>query len=151
MAENLYYDTDSVGYCYEDKTVYCEKYGGLYDWHGAMVACPAGWHLPTIKEFRTLLGAVGGAGLAGRMLKSTSGWRGNGNGLDTYGFSALPGGSMYGGNDNEGSQACFWSSTKNDASPEDEAYYIVLSYDENMVDEFYGLPERAYSVRCVKD
>jgi uncharacterized protein (TIGR02145 family) len=39
-----------------------------------------------------LFSAVGGKTAAGKMLKSTSGWNSNGEGLDAFGFSALSAG-----------------------------------------------------------
>ena len=33
--------------------------------------------------------------MAGRVLKSSSGWKNNGNGTDDYSFSALPVGTIY--------------------------------------------------------
>lgn len=54
--------------------------------------CPKGWHLPDTTEWQSLFSAVGGKTAAGKMLKSTSGWNSNGEGLDAFGFSALPAG-----------------------------------------------------------
>lgn len=91
MAENLNYRTDD-SYCYDDEPANCRKYGRLYTWKAALNACPSGWHLPSYEEFETLFAAVGGKGVAGKALKSTSGWYNNDNGTDVYGFSALPAG-----------------------------------------------------------
>ena len=57
-------------------------------WSTAISACPSGWHLPSIEEYRTLFDFAGYA----TKLKATSGWDANGaeNGVDIYGFSALP-------------------------------------------------------------
>jgi uncharacterized protein (TIGR02145 family) len=101
MAENLNYKIDG-SYCYESFTQNCEKYGRLYSKLSALHACPEGWHLPSGKEFRTLLVNVGGEDVAGRMLKSPTGWYDyngeSGNGIDAFGFNALPAG--YFSNDN---------------------------------------------------
>jgi len=63
MAENLNYKTEN-SWCFENDDYNCNMYGRLYDWNAARTACPAGWHLPTrrewnevsITEFSVLLG-----------------------------------------------------------------------------------------------
>jgi len=120
MAQNLDYQGDGfLGLCNGDspkekikKTENCKKYGRLYDWEEAMKACPADWHLPSDKEWQTLVDFAGGDEVAGKKLKAKSGWEGkckwkdektddrgrvtvtefNNCGSDEYGFSALPGG-----------------------------------------------------------
>ncbi len=57
--------------------------------------CPNGWHLPTTDEWHVLVDFIEltdgkGVGTAGKHMKTTTGWYNNTNGLDTYGFSALP-------------------------------------------------------------
>jgi len=46
LAENLNYQTESGSWCYNDSIYYCKKYGRLYDFETAKVACPKGWFLP---------------------------------------------------------------------------------------------------------
>ena len=89
MAENLNYKT-RYSFCYNNKAEYCDKYGRLYTWDFAMEACPAGWGLPSLEEFQVLVATIGGLSTAGKVLKSTEGWKDGGNGTDDYGFSALP-------------------------------------------------------------
>jgi uncharacterized protein (TIGR02145 family) len=52
--------------------------------------------LTIYQEWDVLISAVGGFHIAGKMLKAKNGWdycnRRNGNGIDKYKFSALPGG-----------------------------------------------------------
>jgi len=92
MAKNLN-DASKGGKCYEDKPENCEKYGRLYTWDEAMKACPTGWHLPSDKEWQTLVNFASVDGVAGGKLKAKNGWeRGVCAGTDEYGFSALPGG-----------------------------------------------------------
>lgn len=54
-------------YCHQDDSLNCRLYGGLYTWNEAMQysvtpgsrgICPAGWHIPTSAEYRTLLVTV---------------------------------------------------------------------------------------------
>ena len=91
MGENLNFEMEN-SYCHENKTDHCDLYGRYYTWDAAMNACPAGWHLPTWDEFDILISAVGGVEIAGKKLKSASGWFNDGNGTDAYGFSILPAG-----------------------------------------------------------
>ncbi len=149
MAQNLNYET--VGsFCYNNNALNCTKYGRLYIWTAAKVACFTGWHLPTKAEFEALLSAVGDQSLAGIKLKSTSGWIGSGNGLDVFSFSALPAGrwSNNGGFDDEGYNADFWSSTENTS---DGAYYMILYYNGNGARLLNLNKNYGFSVRCVKD
>jgi uncharacterized protein (TIGR02145 family) len=112
MAQNLNYQPQTgKSWCYKNDTSYCNKYGRLYAWNTARKACPAGYHLPSEKEWIILAKITGRdtsqygmicphekGCLAGKRLKAKSGWRYNsddkmsGNGTDNYGFSALPGG-----------------------------------------------------------
>lgn len=71
------------------------KYGLLYN-RNAMLNLEAnkstlipGWHIPTWDELSALITAAGGSSVAGKRLKSTSGWS-SGNGTDNYGFKAVP-------------------------------------------------------------
>ena len=159
MAENLKVKTEG-SWCYEDKETNCQKYGRLYNWDAAKVACPVGWHLPSKEEFEILFKFVGGVQEnawkwenAGKMLKSTNGWNEyggkNGNGTDAFGFSALPAGYRNNNGDfsDEGDDAYFWSSTEDYSS----AYYMNLRY--SVVTALLGLSNKnlGVSVRCVKD
>lgn len=153
MAENLNYRTRD-SYCYEDKISNCDKYGRLYTWDAAITACPSGWHLPTHAEWETLVTAVGGESGAGTKLKSTSGWLKDGNGSDSFGFSALPAGERNlspAGSGPEaytpvGHIACFWSST-------DKGRHNTELFAESDDVWIYNPDDRGRgkSVRCLKD
>jgi uncharacterized protein (TIGR02145 family) len=56
--------TRAEKYCYRNEAVYCDLYGGLYQWDKAMNfttvegttgICPVGWHLPTDAEWMELI------------------------------------------------------------------------------------------------
>ena len=153
MAENLNYRTRD-SYCYEDKISNCDKYGRLYTWDAAITACPSGWHLPSHAEWETLVTAVGGESGAGTKLKSTSGWLKDGNGSDSFGFSALPAGERDlspAGSGPEaytpvGHIACFWSST-------DKGRHYTELFAERDDVWIYNPDDRGRgkSVRCLKD
>ena len=163
MAENLNYKTNE-SFCYGDNKNNCKKYGRLYSWDAAMNACPQNWHIPSRLEFNDLIATVElGRGLnsGGAMLKSQQGWFGNkgdflegnhrtGNGLDAFGFSALPAGFIQLFEEEfykEGESAFFWSSSENSW---EEGYFLELRTDAgayiHATKEIYG-----YSVRCIKD
>ena len=168
MAENLNYartprnEIDSTSWCYRNDPIFCDdyKYGRLYKWstarnngvaggkvtYPARGVCPKGWHLPDTTEWRTLCNTVGGASIAGKKLKSTGGWLGNGT--DDYSFTARPGGyrSYNGGYNRDAEAAYFWSSVEYDF---DNAYYLHL--EAAVADLSRGSNDYGYSVRCIKD
>lgn len=149
MAENLNHKIRNSG-CYGNKDANCEKYGRLYTWSAASKICPEGWHLPSKIEIESLFNSVGGKSNAGKNLKTKIGWDKNGNGVDTYGFSALPAG----GKNPKGKYSLenlgtnFWSSTE--GSNDKAASMYLIYYAESA---FLGLDDKknAFSVRCVKD
>jgi uncharacterized protein (TIGR02145 family) len=124
--------------------------------------CPSGWHIPSDTEWDELLRYVDGvtgsgtytSETAGTKLKATSDWNyyngESGNGIDEFGFSALPGGYGASGGDfgGVGDYGFWWSSTEGDAS---RAYRRGMGYNHAYV--FRGDAVKSYylSVRCVKD
>jgi uncharacterized protein (TIGR02145 family) len=101
MAENLDYSKIPYSNYYNGaSSPPFEKAGRLYFCYRLLPEyMPAGWHAPTDSEWTTLFKQVGGTGTygtdgdAGKHLMATSGWNGDSNGLDTYGFAGLPAGS----------------------------------------------------------
>jgi uncharacterized protein (TIGR02145 family)/uncharacterized repeat protein (TIGR02543 family) len=164
MAENLNYVTDS-SWCYDNADSNCVKYGRLYNWSAAMKVCPSGWHLPSRAEWQTLVRAVDLSGsldhgnVAGKKLKSTSGWLGNGNGTNEFGFSALPGGFYAddGSFANAGYAGDWWTASDVDVGwvPDPETigsvYTWRMVYNNDDVWEYDYTPKRGIdlSVRCV--
>ena len=62
---------------YENNTANGTKYGKLYNWYAVNDArglAPAGWHIPTDQEWKALSTFLGGWAVAGKKMKSTSGW-----------------------------------------------------------------------------
>ena len=157
MAENLNYEAEASD-CYDGTPNNCAQYGRLYVWNEAKEACPSGWHLPTQVEWSTLFEAVGGVSVAGKMLKSLSGWNLQFYnelilGYDAYGFSAYPAGARVIESDffsfkYVGEKAYFWTASEISAS---EAQYVSLSNTDhsafiNEQNIYYRM-----SVRCVMD
>ena len=107
---------------------------------------------------------------AGKYLKAQSGWNDycsewdddddckswvDGNGIDTYGFSALPGGYRDydgGGFDNAGDYGYWWTATEYDTEDSGGyAYYRDVDYDNDHVYEDNYNKSYGFSVRCVQD
>ena len=170
MAENLNHKVDS-SFCYNDSVEYCEKYGRLYMWAAAVGkpeeecgfgnkcelsdnvrgVCPEGWHLPDTTEWRTLffLGVGGNEHKVYNELRSQTGWvSADGNGTDSYGFSALPAGDR---NENgrfsmDGYSTVFWSAA--DSYGGFDAYFMGLV---GYAQQSYTGKRNAFSVRCLRD
>jgi uncharacterized protein (TIGR02145 family) len=147
--------------CYCNKPENCEKYGRLYDRVTAKTVCPSDWHLPTKEDFEALLETVGGSQIAGKYLKATNGWKDGGNGLDSHGFSALPGGTSWIDNDDwffqAGRNGYLWSASDG-PNGDGSTYNLVLtSITESLVYTADNAVLNGYahsnlfSVRCVKD
>jgi uncharacterized protein (TIGR02145 family) len=149
-------DTDSYYYVYgyEGSTVASAKatanyttYGVLYNLPAAMTACPTGWHLPSDAEWTILTDYLGSS--SGTKMKATSGWNFNGNGDNSSGFTALPGGLSYsGGFSNLGLGAYFWSASEGGTST---AWYRYLGYGYDGVYRFNYYRYGGFSVRCLQN
>jgi uncharacterized protein (TIGR02145 family) len=155
LAENLNYEAKG-SLCYDNKKENCDKYGRLYDWNTAKAACPSSWHLSSNEEWDKLYRFAGGKrdidfseekDTISKRLKAKSGWSGNGNGTDDFGFSALPGGYRHNqaGFIQVGNYSLWWITTNKG----NEFHHIL--YDG-------GLPSwdgydysYLFSVRCVRD
>lgn len=114
ISENLDYKFDGCiigsnpssssprgNYYNDDETTYGingNKYGLLYNKSAIdlletnkATLLPNNWHVPSIDEINNLLNTVGGSSIAGKKLKSSTGWS-EGNGTNEYGFSFFPAG-----------------------------------------------------------
>ena len=93
-----------IDMCKKKKPAYCYydndeknggKYGFIYNWYAVNDTkglAPKGWKIPSESDFIELIENCGGEEVAGLHLKSTTDWEEDENGLDKYGFNALPGG-----------------------------------------------------------
>jgi uncharacterized protein (TIGR02145 family) len=142
-------------YCYNNDTLNCITYGGLYQWDEAMQysitagvrgICPEGWHIPTYAELQTLASAVGNNSNA---LKAIGQGTGAGAGTNTRGVSALLSGwRVYGNFVYLGLTTIFGSATEYSAT---NAVYLTLGYDTSNIFFSSYSKEYGFSVRCLKD
>jgi uncharacterized protein (TIGR02145 family) len=162
MAENLKYAVGGKCGGTDNKlqsgnTENCNKYGRLYDWATATTICPSGWHLPSKEEWDALSNYVQSdkvcSSCDAKHLKATSDWNNNGNGLDSYGFSALPGGRGDSGGYlvNAGYFGYWWSSTDANAGSPSNAIIRDMGHDYENVHQNYSGKDFLHSVRCVKN
>jgi len=175
-------------FCYDDDEKNCNIYGGLYSWDEMMDyypedtgtigttqgLCPAGYHIPTKKEWVTLAEYLGGTGTEigggystqfdgiGGVLKDT-GTIENGTGLwlapnigatNETGFTALPGGwSYWDWEDQEnykgffaiGGGGEFWHASK------DRVDVVSATDNFNVCHGLYYSEKTGSAVRCIKD
>jgi uncharacterized protein (TIGR02145 family) len=141
-------------YCYNNDSVKCDIYGGLYQWdeamqysttEGARGICPTGWHIPTRNEFTALKTFVGGNG---NDLKEIGQGTGSGTGTNASGFSALLAGSYHNSFNGLSSGTIYWRSTLYDAT---YAYPFQLIGSNSSI---FGSPDiriGGNSIRCIND
>ena len=132
------------------------EYGRLYNWYAvddARGLCPAGWHVATDSEWTELedyITSQGFNGTEGAALKSTTGWYSGGNGMDDFGFSALPGGRRNWFNaafNANGMSSYWWTSSWNAFG----AWRRHLSFYYSDIDRASSQPRYGMAVRCLKD
>ena len=186
MAENLAYTGDDIehnpnwmgsnsGYnswCYYDNnSTNGEKYGVLYQWGAAQIACPSGWHLPSHTEWIELIDYLADHGYSydgytgvrdiAKSLASNEGWATSSTegavGNTDYpevqnktGFTALPAGKRTEGGEFKWlSTDTFWWTASEYATP--SAFYHTIN-NVQPYENFSNANEGSgFSVRCIKD
>ncbi|MDR1348153.1 MAG: hypothetical protein LBJ63_06985 [Prevotellaceae bacterium] len=121
-----------------------EDYGGYYTWNEAQIACPAGWRLPTLQEFESLInsgshwitvngknGRRFGSGIDMVFLPAAGVWPEDGlNGLAQY----------------INQEGKYWSSER----PQDYQFTILFLYETKCF-LYAPFSDTRYSVRCVAE
>ncbi|HLF36112.1 MAG TPA: fibrobacter succinogenes major paralogous domain-containing protein [Cyclobacteriaceae bacterium] len=145
------------GYCWynNDDGTFKNTYGALYNWYAVDTdkLCPAGWHIPTNDEWRTMINFIGDSSIAGNKMKEvgTIHWTSpNTDATNESGFTALPGGARYynGYFADIGNFGYWWTTTEIDST----SALIRLLYCSSpgiytdRYDKWDG-----YSVRCLKN
>lgn len=129
------------------------KYGKLYNWNAVNDSrglAPEGYRIPSNAELTELTDNLGKENLAGIKMKGTNGWYESGNGNNSSGFSALPGGFRYinGSFSDIGKVGNWWSSSESDSN---NAVSRFLNYYNADVFNYNSDKQNGFSVRCLKD
>lgn len=139
MKSNLNYASDN-SYCYKNYEEYCNTFGRLYSWKGAMKACPPGWHLSLDREWRLVTNNYGGLDKTGPSIKEGGE---SGLSLQAAGFGE-PNGTYI----DVGVNGYYWKRTSNrSTTPGTITIHRGVQYiTDDEVDETHR-----NSIRCVKD
>jgi uncharacterized protein (TIGR02145 family) len=131
-------------------------YGKLYNWYAVADSrnvCPIGWHVPTNEEWTTLTDYLGGDSIAGKKMKTTTGWYESGNGTNEIGFSGLPGGIRYGDTNYDfssiGAYGFFWSSSEWTSTY--GAWHCDLVYGTDTANNEINDKRFGFAIRCLRD
>ena len=160
MAENSKkFVSEEKSFCYHYNKKYLNTLGMLYTWEGAQKACPAGWHLPSVDEWRILLNYLGNDKHVAGKLKSLAMrdsvnyyWKmiDGKHPSNSSGFNAIPAGLL-----DEPEKftlrkrvACFWTSETYGSR---SAKYVVFSDSFNKVLIDVWPKTKGFSVRCIKN
>lgn len=155
-------------YCmYRNRPENKDKYGAIYNWFAVNTGniCPDGWHVPTNSEYETLevflgipadsIGTWGWRGNGvGTKMKDSAGWT-TGNGNNSSGFKALPGG--YRAWDNSEFRALgiityLWTATDDAINNKPTvAWYRRLDGADTRVYKATTVKIGGKSIRCLKD
>ena len=149
-------DNKQPAWCYyENNTANGTKYGKLYNWYAVVDyrgLAPTGQHIPTDEEWTVLSTFLGGEDVAGKKMKSSSGWitKSGTNGTNSSGFSGLPGGCRFSDGDfgSVGKVGSWWNASEYDGKT---ARYRGLNNNGYGLSRSYTLKDWGFSVRCVKD
>jgi len=130
-----------------------KEYGKLYNWYAVKDPrglAPEGWHVPSDAEWDQLITFLGGENNASIKMKSNYGWEDIGNGTNSSGFSALPGGyrNFNGAFGYFITNGYWWSSSEGDSG---SAWYRNIYYFNNNVVRDIDKKQVGFSVRCIKD
>ena len=130
--------------------------GHLYNWYAVADSrniCPAGWHIPSLAEWSTLIDFLGGNSVAGGKLKDTGTtyWLSPNTGATNESvFSAFGAGHRHDdGTFGHLNLACdFWSATETSTV---EAYFTLITNDDAAANNAFISKIFGFSVRCIKD
>ena len=158
MAENLKFDAP-YSLCYDEIEGFCETFGRFYSLHvnGEVLGhfdqelldtiCPAGWHVPSVDEWKTLSGSMGGSqNDVNRLYSSFDFGDKYKPGTDDCGFNSLPAGYLLidGNLSAEYEYSAYWTST---------AKRLESSYTCNFNHKglSFGVNHPKMSIRCVRN
>ena len=129
------------------------SFGCLYNWYAVddtRSLCPNGWEVSSDTDWTDLTDGLGGDQVAGEALKKGSGWKDDGNGSNSSGFSGLPAGSREPQNGNfydAGYSGSWWTSSSNG----EYSWTRYLDYRYSSIAR-QNIPHGdGFSIRCIKD
>ena len=140
-----------------DELVNKNIYGALYNWYSVNTGnlCPAGWHVPSLEEWHTLVTYLGGDSIADENLRErgTIHWIFDTGANNNTGFTLLPAGNREadGRFFNLGLSAHLWSSFEDYENAVQRCWNIGLEWH---ISKIYWTPYSSKfgaSVRCLKD
>ncbi|MCX6278584.1 MAG: hypothetical protein NT004_10850, partial [Bacteroidetes bacterium] len=148
-------------YCFNNLEANCNIYGGLYQWNELMAyvnisegmgICPAGWYVPGINEYITLINFLGGISVAGGKMKESGAehWLSpNTDASNRSGFTGLPGSERSTGGTFPalGLAANIWTSSIYSSG----FGALQLHYNSAAGDLIYANSDMGFSARCIKD
>ena len=139
MAENLNFALASESWYYDNDPKNGKKFGRLYTWDAANKACPAGWRLPTAKEWGDMSNLFGGTTAYLALIEG-----GNTN------FSAQLGGIRYPSDafDELGTHGYYWSNTE---AHEGDASLFTFISEHKVFYQYDYAKSWGFSCRCIKD
>lgn len=149
---------------YNNDVTFKSTYGTLYNWYSVNSGqlCPDGWHVPTDDEFNSMeitlgmaadqTGVWGWRGTDhGLKMKSPAGWEENGNGTNSSGFTALPGGYRFGLDGMfmlQSTITYWWTATEHDT---DRGWYRRLDSSSDQVYRASTSKKGGKYVRCIRN
>jgi uncharacterized protein (TIGR02145 family) len=152
MAENFAFEADSGCWALYDITDFVDRFGYLYSWECAKKICPAGWHLPSDDEWRTLINYMGGDTIAGGKLKEpgNDNWKDPNTGAtNSVGFRALGAGyRSYSGTYYDSHNTSRWWSSNGDGY---RANFFYINYNSANIKKGDNQVGTGFSVRYVKN
>jgi uncharacterized protein (TIGR02145 family) len=135
------------------------KYGKIYNWFAIVDSnglAPNGWRIPFDKDWRILFEYLGGEDSADIKLKSATGWNlidGKGNGDNSSGFNATPGGLLQGDFREIGNGAFYWGIVEKDSPVREITDKVTtgLSNRTEGVECIFTTDDGGFYVRCLKN
>jgi len=158
ISDNRDWEFDESGMCCDYKFIADKKRGKLYSWNaieekfGRRLA-PEGWHIPTDKEWQSLIDALGNSNTVGYRLKDTDSWPETQEYYELplkSGFDAVPGGSRDANGNFEGidTYAGYW--TNSNGNYFTKKALVIWKHTES-ISIFEYSRHHGFSVRCIKD
>lgn len=138
---------------YKNQSTGLVRYGLLYNWFAVQDPRglgPIGWSIPGIREWTELITSLGGWNIAGRKLKSRSGWNHFGSGNNASGFGALPGGGRgaLGSFLDMGDYGNWWC--REEVSSREASFFYVTFLDSSVKIQNDGFKASGLSIRCMR-